>query len=958
MKRLVVALMLLLSFSARVDAADAVNEVCNLCVGIRLNPEAPAPLVSVPALMEIDVSTLKADDSFLKRFTADQRSNTTIIFRAEAAGDQLTGVDSLISRLIEWSAANGPFEAVGLRVNGSTAETEAYALKRLTVNLQGRELARSIVQPVASIAALERLYAAEAGGYFDQVLVAQSDAVSVSSWLSTNDPVKRVWVVAPAVSANPLYDAASVFKTAAVRVFLESEAVTEFAGAIAATNSELRGDFAFDPSADIRMLDATGAVTATPVIALVRGEDLRTLVVPAGSRESSTILSFGDPALKNPRRVDASGVAAITDTGSKNARLLVGMPASGKAFAITLDRPRVADDSRTRETIDISTKKDISVDEIVRSHQTYHSWQGTLNTRYIARNETKLRFAVGPSEAVEATLAGDHFFEGDRVSDWVWTDFLINGVKWKHGRIPELPLVQPEKVTQLPLDIHLTSAYRYQLVRETQLRGFDTWEVRFEPPAKAPDSLPLYRGTVWIDQKSFARIRISMVQLNLDGEVLSNEERVDYSPFSLDGYAPVEAPAVTRKNSRKLLWLPESVAAQQSLSTAGRSTVVQRNTAFSNYRIDPSDFREQHRIASASTSRMVRDTTRGLRYLDRTGSGERVVKEGFDASRTFLVGGMHHDSGLEFPVVPLGGIDYFNFNVRGTGMQSNVFFAGVILAASLTDPSFMKTRFSLGGEFNGLAVPFENSMYRGGSEVEGEAVRNLPLTMTLRTGHPILTFGKIDLSLGISHESYQRAELTATDFEVPSNTFEVTPRLDLRYDRRGFAFSTFFARGTRTQWEPWGNLAEYDDAQKSFTRFGFSLGKSFYLPKFQRIAIEANYLDGANLDRFSKYEMGFFGTQRIRGIKSGSVRAEKAILAHLSYGFVFSQQFRLEVFYDHGLLDDAASGLRRAPFQGIGFGGQTVGPWGTLLRLDFGKSIGDNAQDGFVANVVFLKLFG
>ena len=57
------------------------------------------------------------------------------------------------------------------------------------------------------------------------------------------------------------------------------------------------------------------------------------------------------------------------------------------------------------------------------------------------------------------------------------------------------------------------------------------------------------------------------------------------------------------------------------------------------------------------------------------------------------------------------------------------------------------------------------------------------------------------------------------------------------------------------------------------------------------------------------------------------------------------------------LIDDASAGFAREPFQGIGIAGQTVGPYGTLLRLDIGKSIGRNAQDGFVANVVFLKLF-
>jgi len=54
---------------------------------------------------------------------------------------------------------------------------------------------------------------------------------------------------------------------------------------------------------------------------------------------------------------------------------------------------------------------------------------------------------------------------------------------------------------------------------------------------------------------------------------------------------------------------------------------------------------------------------------------------------------------------------------------------------------------------------------------------------------------------------------------------------------------------------------------------------------------------------------------------------------------------------------DQQAGYQREPFQGVGIGGQTVGPWGTLVRLDLGKSIGRNAQNGFVANVVLLKLF-
>jgi hypothetical protein len=80
-------------------------------------------------------------------------------------------------------------------------------------------------------------------------------------------------------------------------------------------------------------------------------------------------------------------------------------------------------------------------------------------------------------------------------------------------------------------------------------------------------------------------------------------------------------------------------------------------------------------------------------------------------------------------------------------------------------------------------------------------------------------------------------------------------------------------------------------------------------------------------------------------------------LGHLTYGFVFSDQFRIEAYYDHALITDRTAGYSNEPFQGVGIGGQTIGPWGTLVRLDIGKTIGRNAQSGFVANVVLLKLF-
>ena len=161
-----------------------------------------------------------------------------------------------------------------------------------------------------------------------------------------------------------------------------------------------------------------------------------------------------------------------------------------------------------------------------------------------------------------------------------------------------------------------------------------------------------------------------------------------------------------------------------------------------------------------------------------------------------------------------------------------MFFAGVMVAANATHPNVGNTRTNVGADFFGIAIPFENSMFRDDEEQPREAVKVLPLVLTARAGHPIFNFGKIDVSFTTAHLTYQRAEDTASDFAVPSDTFLFGPSLSAHYARWGYSLALGWDHTTRSSWEPWGNLSEYDEDQKSFTRFTASFGKSFYLPRY------------------------------------------------------------------------------------------------------------------------------
>lgn len=953
MKRLTVAAIALqfLVFTA----AGAETKRCTICVGTQFQDTAPS-VSDVPLLM----TDAGVAGSSLAALPAEARARSVVFtgINVNPTGDPLIQIDEQTRALVEAAKANGPFAAFGTTVNGADAATTGYAIKRLAVAAQGQNIAPRIVLRPTSLEALARLYDTGAQAYFDGVLVEGPDVANTAKWLAAHDPAKKILALVTATSPNPFFDLARALADGATTAFLANPSDAATPATLRDFNFALAGDYAYDSTARVTVLDAKGNAVSMPVLTFVRGEDLRTVVVPQGDATAAAIVSLPSDRFTHPRIVDATGDRDVTDVGRKGGRFLIGIQPVKRAFLLTVDHAEKPDANVTREAINVSTERGITVEEIIRNHQAYKSFQESIQPRYVAHDATKLRFSIGDGgDAIEATIAGDYFSDPRRGADWVWHDFYVNGVKWKYGKIPELPLIQPEKVTQLPLDIHLTNEYRYQLVRETDLIGYHTYEVRFEPPPHAPAILPLYRGTVWIDAHTWARVRLQMIQLHLAGEVLSNEERVDFQPFARSTNAPLTAAEVAKSDPRTILWLPRDVDAQQVISAAGRASVVLRATEFSEFRIDPPDYAARLKEASASDARMVRETDGGLKYLQKTSSGERVVKEGFDTARTFALAGIHHDAGLQYPVVPLGGIDYFNFDFSHTGIQTNVFFAGIVTVANATQPNLANTHTNVGADFFAIAIPTTSSMYRNGVQVKSEDVKSLPISLSFRAGHPIFQFGKIDVSLGLRHLNYSRTEDTASNFTVPSNTFEIAPSIDGEYSRWGYTLSGFFTYSKRTNWRPWGNLAEFNPDQKAFTNFGAAIGKSIYLPKFQRIGVQFNYVDGQRLDRFSGYELGFFGSQRVHGVRSGSVQVDRALLTHLSYGFVISEQFRLEALYDHAFVTEKVAGYRNEPFQGLGIAGQTVGPWGTLLRLDIGKTIGRNTQSGFVADVVVLKLF-
>jgi hypothetical protein len=350
-----------------------------------------------------------------------------------------------------------------------------------------------------------------------------------------------------------------------------------------------------------------------------------------------------------------------------------------------------------------------------------------------------------------------------------------------------------------------------------------------------------------------------------------------------------------------------------------------------------------------------------MRYLvpDPAAPGARIVEESVSRKSTFGLAGAFYDDALDYPI-PLLGIQHFNFDLWKRGKQLSVFFGGALLTANYTDPSLGGSRFDLGADLFGVAFPFGDAAYRDGQEVIEEKVNHLPAVLQVNVGRPLGPYVKTSLGIFTRWDNYQRHEDTGSDFVTPVDTFTDGAELRLVGNYKGFNATAIGGFYRRREWDSWGNPAttEFDPGHRDYVKYQLSLSKDQYFPGFRKLHVGLVYLDGQDLDRFSKYEFGAFSGNPLRGFKSGSIRTQQAFLASVSYGLNIQDIIRFEGFFDQALVTDRRSGYDNTYFAGAGLLGSLNGPWqNSLLRFEVGIPVVRHGIDGFVVNVMLLKLF-
>jgi hypothetical protein len=601
-----------------------------------------------------------------------------------------------------------------------------------------------------------------------------------------------------------------------------------------------------------------------------------------------------------------------------------------------------------KAAVGIAVARGITADEILAKHQ---AWRAARDLRWktlTARNTMSMRFRFAElNNTLDLALAGRFFYEKGGGYDWAWSEAYFNGVRWKGKKIPELPLLQPEKVSDMPLALTFDDAYAYTLAGEDTVNGIPCWALDFTPRA-ARSEKPLYAGRVWVAKSDFAAIRTRTRQLNLAAEIQAVDEVSDFGEVAApDGGPPLR--------------LPTHTTGQWIVKTFSRTTVIERESTLSDVRLDLPGFLAEREKAFASPDVMVRDTEKGVRYLEKTKEGGRVVTEDSKRARLFGVGGIFYDGSYDYPL-PLLGLYYVDLDFRKRHEQLQVFFGGVLLAASYNQPHLFGTAIDAGVDVFGIALRGNDSLYVEGTEDKMQRVKSRSFAGSFKAGLPLGRHVKLTATLGETHRDFAAdGSETSAAFVIPSNHWVTRLEGQAVWDFRGWALSGRYAWNKRSTWDPWGfpGNPDYDPSKGEYRTYSVQLAKDFHLPRFQRIQTSIAYLGSDNTDRFSKYTFGFFGGTPLRGFRSGALRAEEAVTSRFAYGYVFGDVIRVEVIYDDARVKDPVAGLDWAYFSGAGLSGELPGPWSTLVRFDAGTPVSgrNRGQTGVVLSLTFLKIF-
>ncbi len=867
----------------------------------------------------------------------------------------------------------------------SDADAYAFLLKAsaLAVRAESPDDPPRVVQapvPVEDLAWARALWERDVAAYVDVVSVrvrASGEPLAIVQFLGENlqhPPAAAVWAYverAPDSAWAAPAGALRALGAGASAALFDVVAQNETPGLlrwVAGAEHALGAGFATAPRGVVRFESFAGEPRAdAEALAAFLGPDGSTKLVwylaplAAGSPGDDRIV-LDTPFVTNARVLDPLAgqerpVGSAPGAAGERVRV-VPILRSPAPCAVAFERPAAsAGFDLAPEQVETEGTRELTAEEILARYQQVQRSEDDRLERWIAeaRIDYHAKLAQGGS-SIEVSIDARYFWERGGSLEWEETGYRVNGNRVRWEKFPEIPLIQPEKVFTLPLDLTLDRTYRYRSLGRETIEGREAYVLEFVPADPAVDR-SLYRGRVWIDAHEFYRAKVALLQTRVESPVLSNEE-LDHYERQVDGQG----------GEFRLL---ARTSGQQNWSVGGRTVVVRREVTFERYSVNPApeEFARQRAEAYASDRRMIRDTDEGIRYLARNPDGTRTVKP-VDTNQWLAAAGAFEDS-ASGGVQGFAGANYFDYDLADRGIQVNALLGGVLYLLTASKPDVGGGTSATLDAF-ASAIYFADQVFVGQEELDAETVDARAQSVDLRFGLPLSTFVRLNLVGGVGFQQYDdnddsNAALAAYNaahpgqsvrLVVPQDHRELDLGLELEFNRRGYSVVGNATWSDRSDWAAFGPFddstgefvhfdpasASYvpgapDPVEERFARYGVTASREWYLPSFQKLRAELQWLDGSRLDRFSSYQFSLFGEDRLNGFAGTGVRFDRGWIARAGWSFNLFEAIRFDAVLETSGVNERGAPDAWSSFSGAGLAATVLGPWKTVWNVSYGRAI-------------------
>lgn len=626
----------------------------------------------------------------------------------------------------------------------------------------------------------------------------------------------------------------------------------------------------------------------------------------------------------------------------------------GKRTEITLKQPgyfwfliEPANKSGTLENLEIRERKTIDPYELVVRNQVFKDAESQKFQSLMVDELVQYRYQAPNGASVEIAFEDILVERKDQARERIRKGFIIGGVRWPYDDLPNIPLIQPEKVQREPLTVELDRTYIYEYQGEDEIDGHLCWQVGFRPDASGGK---YFRGSVWIDQKTGAHRKLRAIQLNMEAPVIGNEMTIFY------GWV---------EDSGTRYWTATRQQDLQIINAVSGTLPLQIDITRSNYRFNRDNVAAELQAAYDSDVQILRDTAEGFKYYKKQADGSRELTDG-DLKLKALLGGLFFDPSFDFPI-PLAGFNYTNLNFRDTNLQVNAFVAGAINDVVISNPDFLGRGWDLSAELFASILHFNDELYVDGEEVEAEEIGERTNSLNLSLGIPIGSFFKFTTNYRAAFIDYDDADDTDETYVLPSNHIEHGLSGTLNFNRGRFTSAATYSMFRRSEWEAFGIPGQPSEPlQDEYRTMRVDMAYNYRVKSFQTLRGDVRYLKGWDQDRFSRFGFGFFGNS-VSGFGSSAIEATEALRMRLAYDIGVNGLFQITTRIDaartwRDMVDENGLTSSDEPIDlyGVGVAANFIGPWKTLLRLNVGYGIHADleGEDGDVTGqLVFLKLF-